>query len=228
MAPDLDLQAFFPHGVIYEAVPVAMPGAGEVTDRERACVASAVLKRQREFLCGRAAARRLLHRLGAPAEDLLVGSNRAPLWPEGVVGSISHCDTLCLVAVARSAELAGIGVDCEPDAPLDAELWPRIGTPAELAWLERQAAAERGRWARWIFAAKEAAYKYQHPRTGVFLGFQDLAVRFTADGAFDLLAAGAPPLAATVLAGARGVYRHSGGHLVCAVIPASADASNPS
>lgn len=158
---------------------VRTPAPAETTEAERRQVEKAVLKRQREFLTGRVAARRALERLGIPTSEIPVLPNRAPQWPEGIVGSIAHSKDFCMVAVAHAHSIAGIGLDVEPDSPLEAELWPRICRPEELAWLLEYPAAERGGWARRFFCAKEAVYKAQHPSSGVFLGFQDLKIIFS-------------------------------------------------
>ncbi len=56
-------------------------------EEELALVADAATSRREEFAAGRACARRALQRLGVESGPLLVGENREPLWPEGVVGS---------------------------------------------------------------------------------------------------------------------------------------------
>lgn len=155
-----------------------MPSVEETTARERAQVATAVAKRQREFLTGRVAARRALARLGVPVLELEVGPRRAPQWPPEVVGSIAHSAEWCLVAVARRNLVGGLGLDVEPARPLAAELWPRICTPGEQEWIAAQPQAERGLWALRYFCAKEAVYKCQFPRSGRFLGFHEVEVRF--------------------------------------------------
>lgn len=197
--------------------PVRMPGEDETTAAERSCVARAAPKRQREFLSGRAAARQALARLGRHGHDLLVSPTRAPRWPPEVVGSISHCGAVCLAAVALRTQLSGIGVDCEPDAALDASLWPRICTPTELDWMRSQPEAERGRWARLIFCAKEAAYKYQHPLTQSFVGFQ--AVSIILEPRTESFRIHSEPRI-HVLNEARGSWRRSDGLVVSLVVAA--------
>lgn len=219
-----------PAGVLEDVGPIRCPAEGEVTPAERAVVAQAVAKRQREFLSGRAAARRLLNRLGFPATDLLPLPSRAPGWPPGAVGSISHCEPVCWVVAAPATVLAGIGVDCERDEALDPDLWDRICTPTELEWVASREPWLQGHWVRRFFSAKEAAYKCQHPFTGRFLGFQDVEIRFPAKaGRFrvglarkeqDLEDAGA------VLEASRGVWGVEAGVLFSSVFLAAANAGN--
>src|SRR5512134_460449 len=96
---------------------------------EEPLVARAVDKRRREFAKGRACARAALARLGCVAGPLLTGSEREPLWPDGVVGSVTHTDSYCAVAVVRSAACAGLGIDAELAEPLDPPIADRISTP---------------------------------------------------------------------------------------------------
>jgi len=147
---------------------------------ERAAVLRAVPKRQREFATGRRTARALLAELGFPRVALLRNADRTAAWPDGVAGSISHCDDLCAVAVARRGDaIDGLGIDVEPDLPLEPALWRRIATPGEIDRVIRSlsGAAEQGRAARFLFCAKEAFYKSVHARVGRVLGFQEVEIQ---------------------------------------------------
>lgn len=139
-----------------------------------------VNKRYREFAAGRCAARTAMTDLGLPRAAVPMGEDRAPLWPTGCVGSISHCATAAIALVARSRDLTGLGLDIEEDIDLPPDLWPEILTSAELDWLNRQPISKQGRHAKVLFCAKEAVHKLHHPMTGRLLGFD--AVTITLDG----------------------------------------------
>ncbi len=158
----------------------ARPHAGEdaLLPSERALVARAGDARRREFAAGRLCARRLLEELGIAAFPLLRGPDRAPLWPRGIAGSISHCADLCVVVVARRESVLALGVDVEPADPLEPELWPSLCTARELDALDAAAAVDRGRLARLFFSAKEATYKCVRSAGGPELGFHDVEVSF--------------------------------------------------
>ena len=98
---------------------------------EASFVRDAVPRRRREFAMGRACARRALARLGIENRPLLPGHDRAPVWPRGIVGSISHCEGFCAVAVARRDRTSSIGLDVELRVPLDVGLVQTICTPGE-------------------------------------------------------------------------------------------------
>ncbi len=145
--------------------------AGEVRDyplldAEQPLVERAVAKRKREFASGRHFARLALERLGQAPVAISRDEYRRPIWPAGVVGSISHTDTLAAVVVAASG-LQGVGVDIEHCDRVTEELQPRLLTEAEMArhWHDAREPAV-------IFSAKEAGYKAINPIVGEFIGFQ--------------------------------------------------------
>jgi 4'-phosphopantetheinyl transferase EntD len=137
-------------------------------------VERAVERRRREFATGRALARRLLRTLGHADAPLLPGPDRTPLWPPGIVGSITHAGGVCAVTVARAAEIRALGIDVEPARPLEPDLWPSVCTATEREWLHRYAEPRRGLLGKVVFSAKEAVYKCQHPLTRVVLDFPDV------------------------------------------------------
>jgi 4'-phosphopantetheinyl transferase EntD len=175
LTPDID--ELFPGWVLTVTSPIdATPE--DLFPQERSSVAKAVRHRQCEFATGRVRARELLVRLGLPDAVVPVGPDRSPVWPEGIVGSISHTHDLCAVTVARQAQTGGLGIDVEPDEPLDDETLSSICTPRELAGLGSLAEARRGRAARRLFRAKESVFKCQYPVTGSMPGFRDVEIEF--------------------------------------------------
>jgi 4'-phosphopantetheinyl transferase EntD len=144
---------------------------------EEAALGGAGLRRYAEFSTGRACARTALARLGVPPVPIPPGPHGEPRWPDGVTGSITHCAGYRACAVARTVQVAALGIDAEPDAPLPGGVLPAVATPAERAWLAgRMAVAGEVRWDTLLFSAKESAYKAWFPLTRTTLGFADLAV----------------------------------------------------
>jgi 4'-phosphopantetheinyl transferase EntD len=156
---------------IERADPDALPPA------EAALAARFAAHRRREFAAGRQCARGLLAELGAGAPLLLVDAHRAPGWPAGIVGTISHGAGLCVVAVARLGAVRGLGVDVESDAPLGASVRRRVCTEGEERLLAGADEAEAGRHAKLLFGAKEAIFKCVHPLWQRPLGLRDVEVR---------------------------------------------------
>lgn len=143
---------------------------------ERELVARAIDSRQREFSTGRVLARTLMKQLGAEVPELLRDSDRVPRWPDLVVGSISHCASLCVAAVGESAHFRGIGLDVEPDEPVRPGVERVVCRDSERAWLNATcgSGAERARRIKIIFSVKEAVYKAFYPELRTYWSFQDV------------------------------------------------------
>jgi 4'-phosphopantetheinyl transferase EntD len=158
----------------------------ELFDAEREALGRAVEKRRREFVSGRACAREALRRLGAPVVAIPSGPRGEPLWPAGVVGSITHCRGYRACAVARAEAVAALGIDAEPDEPLPAGVLEEVVRGRELELLAGPPpGVEPVDVARLVFSAKEAIYKAWFPLTGRWLGFEDVELSFPpAGGAF--------------------------------------------
>ncbi|MFI6054721.1 4'-phosphopantetheinyl transferase [Streptomyces violascens] len=151
---------------------------------EERLVADAVPERRREFSTVRACARTALSRLGAPRTPLLPGSRGAPLWPAGVVGSMTHCEGYRAAAVARAADVTTIGVDAEPNRPLrERGVLELVTLPQERYQID-SLSAQRPEvcWDRLVFSAKESVYKAWYPLTGRFLDFDEALLSIDPEG----------------------------------------------
>ena len=142
---------------------------------EREAVAAAVPQRQKEFGTVRGCARAALAELGMPPTPLLPGPDRAPIWPGGIVGAMTHCTGYRAAAVARSSDMRAIGLDAEPNEPIDDPgVIGLVTLPGERAQLPRLADLEPDIcWDRLIFSAKESVYKAWYPLTRRWLGFEE-------------------------------------------------------
>ena len=166
------VRSLFPSEVVVEEASIRAISES-LFPEERACVEHAIPKRVREFTAGRVCARRALAELGITDYPLLVGRDRAPIWPPEVIGSISHTSDFCAVAVARRSPSVGIGLDIEPAGDLADELWPHVLTQLEQRWLEGLPAARRGGLAKLVFCAKECTYKCHYGVHQTWLDFSD-------------------------------------------------------
>lgn len=171
--------------------PAAEPFPGE-----EGLVVSAVESRKQELITTRRCARDALGQLGYPPTSVGRGPQREPLWPEGVVGAMTHCDGYRAAAVAPRAALAGIGIDAEPHAPLPEGVLAHVASACERRDLDLLASAHPHiRWDRLIFSAKEALYKVWYPLMREWLGFEDAHVHFdpqTQTFRADLMTSGTP------------------------------------
>jgi enterobactin synthetase component D / holo-[acyl-carrier protein] synthase len=176
----------------FDDIPGEAPFPGEED-----LIARAVEGRRREFVTARRCAREALAGLGHPAAPIRPGPRREPLWPAGVVGSITHCPGYRAAAVARRADLAGLGIDAERHGPLPEGVQAQVTRPEERDRLARLAVTDPGvHWDRLLFSAKESVYKAWYPLTGRWLGFEEARLSFDpAASTFraEILAAGGTP-----------------------------------
>jgi 4'-phosphopantetheinyl transferase EntD len=178
-------------------------GSGEAPfPGEEDLIMHAVEARRDEFVTARHCARQALAKLGHSSAPIRRGPKGEPLWPAGVVGSITHTVGFRAAAVASQSVIASVGIDTEQNGPLPDgidELVTVQGEPEMLAALTH--AFPMTHWGRVLFSAKESLYKAWYPLTGRWLGFDDarltidpagtFAARLLIDGArFD----GKPPL----------------------------------
>ncbi len=80
---------------------------------EKNLINGAVINRQQEFSTGRWLARQGLQQLGQPAVPIKIGRLRNPLWPESIIGSITHDANCCAVVVMQKQKHSelGVGID---------------------------------------------------------------------------------------------------------------------
>jgi len=181
--------------VIGELLP---PGAVSVETRsdppeavlfpeEERLLSQAVLKRRVEFTTVRHCARIALARLGIPAAPILPGEMGAPQWPDGVVGSMTHCAGYRAAVVGLNTDLVTVGVDAEPHEALPPDVLGTISLPEERERLAQLAAARPDvHWDRLLFSAKEAVYKSWFPLTRRWLDFEEANVVFDPGPELDL------------------------------------------
>jgi 4'-phosphopantetheinyl transferase EntD len=155
------------------------PRSWTLAPSEAAAVEGAGLARRLEFAAGRRCAHRALDRLGVPRAPLVPGADRAPRWPDGVVGSVTHCEGYRAAAVARDDLVRAVGVDAEPHAPLPDGVASVVSHPSD-----RVPAGAGVHHDRVVFSAKEAAYKAWFPLTRRVVDFGEVAVEVRSDGTF--------------------------------------------
>ncbi len=186
--------------------------------REAAAVNRAAQRRVREYATARALARAGMERFfGVRDFDLLNAEDRAPVWPPGITGSVSHTPTRAWVALVDD-DFGTIGIDGESRDGLEPRLWHLVLHREEIAYLESLAPSVRTRCALMLFCAKEALYKAQYPRSRRLLGFMSVRVQLLQDGTLrGVFQQEAPPFPAGFAV--RGRWQDDGQVLACAWIP---------
>jgi len=116
-----------------------------------------------------------MRELGVAVGPIAVGPMREPLWPGGVVGSITHCGSFWAATVARRSHIRGLGVDAAVNRPLEPHVRELIvSSDEEAAWAERSSADAA--WDVVLFSAKEAVFKAWWPARRQWLEFTDVAI----------------------------------------------------
>lgn len=184
--PRADPPRPFPQRMIEELLPATARAAEAFTDppqarlfaEEEPLVARAVESRRREFTTGRWCARRALRELDVPDAPLLADERRAPRWPDGIIGSITHCAGYRAAVVARADPLRWLGIDAEVHEPLPDGVLDVVSLPAERTALERLSGPDpETAWDRVLFSCKEAVFKAWYPLTRAWLDFQEAEIQ---------------------------------------------------
>ncbi|WP_231759260.1 4'-phosphopantetheinyl transferase family protein [Microbulbifer elongatus] len=154
------------HPCCYDVLGIAMPPS----------IRRSVPKRQAEFLAGRYAGALALQYLPSVHNQCVqigIGAQRNPLWPSGVVGSISHVAGMAVCAVAPSAEMDFLGIDVElwMSAKTCREVASTISTGRERDLFQAEGMSEHVALTL-IFSAKESLFKALYPAVQDFFGFE--------------------------------------------------------
>jgi 4'-phosphopantetheinyl transferase EntD len=170
--------------------------------QEREYLAGAVQKRRTEFATTRRCVRDALSELGVVRPPMVPGGAGAPLWPRGIVGSITHCEGYRAAVVARAADVVAVGVDAEPAESLRGLVSMDPHIP----------------WDRLLFSVKEAVYKVWFPLSRTWLGFEDADITLEGSGRFTAILARKLSLPGGVeLEELSGNWTTDGRHLLSAV-----------
>lgn len=147
--------------------------------------------RRLEHLAGRDMSTHLMRRLATAGEAAPLGIDRPvdrgphgePVFPSGVVGSITHAAGLVAAAVTfRRSGVLALGIDVQPAGQLSGSVADLVGTGRELR--SAPGLAARGLAASVLFSAKECVFKAWFPLTGSWLEFEDVDLRLRDDGSF--------------------------------------------
>ncbi len=106
-------------------------------------------KRRKEFLAGRVSCRKALERLGLGSIPIGVGEDGRPIFPKGIVGSVSHSSGFCGCVVACGKTYKYVGLDIESVERMSEKVALKVCGTLEEYPLKSTV----------IFCAKEAFYK---------------------------------------------------------------------
>ncbi len=165
--PGEPFQSFFSYDFFSDKV---------LTKTEYALTSNWSNKRIMEFSTGRYCARRTLEAPGLENHDILIGDNREPLWPEGITGSISHCDNLVGAVTSSTTKVKALGLDIEIIGKVGIEIWDLVFTDNEQKFLRNIKSEDSELYSTVIFSAKECFYKLQFPITKTYIDFKEVEI----------------------------------------------------
>lgn len=145
---------------------------------EKHVVETVVQKRREEFSTGRLCAHTAMLSINPHEKPhpLLPGKKREPLWPDGLIGSISHSANSCLAVVSVDRSIKSLGVDIEKREGIKPGVRDLICQTEELAMLGEYEQNPEA-W-KLIFSAKESVYKALFPILQRWIGFSDATLQF--------------------------------------------------
>jgi len=134
-------------------------------------------KRKAAYLAGRYCARQALAPFELADFVVLNAPDRSPIWPNGLLGSISHSDNHAIAVVSDDKYFVGVGTDIEPVVGDDAmrEIMPRILNSDELGLMEFNHLTDRHLFTI-LFSLKESFFKAAYRLVQGFFGFEAISV----------------------------------------------------
>lgn len=169
------LRRIAPDGVRIDVRTISSKWIEQLAPQERDLTAGFVDGRRAEFATGRASLRRAMSDLVSGEFPIMVGERREPILPTGILGSITHTDSIAAAVASNSRDLLGLGVDVEIEERVTADLSEMVLSAPEKNSLKCN--RELSPLADY-FSAKEAAFKAIHGLINRYIDFTDLALTF--------------------------------------------------
>lgn len=173
-------------GACHAAVGRVQDHRSGLSADERGHIGRAVESRQFAYSTGRHLAKRALLELGVEVSSIPTHASRRPLWPDGVVGSITHSRRYAIAVVGVRSGLAGMGVDLEMAGRVTEDIAETVMSRNERDWCQglslRGASGSCPPTAYTAnFSAKEAVFKAVNPIVGLMVGFREVEIRWLAE-----------------------------------------------
>ncbi|MCF6441535.1 4'-phosphopantetheinyl transferase superfamily protein [Pseudoalteromonas luteoviolacea] len=132
----------------------------------------AVAKRKAEYLAGRVCATSAIQQLGRPHYVVESAESRAPIWPEGINGSITHSKGIAMAIATDKVDVLGLGIDIEHmmSDKQESELRGQILRDDE-AIAFTALGQDHQKPLTLVFSAKESIYKALYNVVQTFFGF---------------------------------------------------------
>ena len=147
-----------------------------LSQEERNHIKGASLPRQREFSTSRWCARKSLKKLGENSGLILTGEQREPLWPPGIVGSITHAKGMYCAVAGQGSDYLSLGIDVEPvKRRITNKTFAVIANNDEIEWT-KNTGENKDLMKLLIFSAKECLFKLLFPLIKMNFSFDAASV----------------------------------------------------
>ena len=146
-------------------------------EQERAYLDNAVSSRRAEFSTGRLLVASQLKEFGIVGVPVRRGIMNEPIWPDGIVGSISHTSEICVVVMGRSTDISFLGVDVEFGNADVSKIESLVLSERELLDVSSLDAPDRARRVRMAFCTKESVFKAIYPVLHRFIDFPEVTIQ---------------------------------------------------
>ncbi len=173
---------------IYFFVTTQKKSSSHLFENEKKIIRNSNKKRIEDFATGRWCSRKVLNQMGLKIRAILNGMEGEPIWPKGVIGSISHTKGAYCAASAFQKYYHSIGVDIE-------ERKRKISTGAieyitnndEKKWLKTKS-NNQSLDSMLIFSSKESIFKLLYPVLKRRFYFKAVSIKkFNLDNSFTAL-----------------------------------------
>jgi 4'-phosphopantetheinyl transferase EntD len=166
------IKRLFPPQTEAVILPIA-DYTSELSPEEFKIIEATSNKRQQEFSTGRMCAKIALAAIDVHDISILTGDNREPIWPDSIIGSISHCRDLAGAVVSSSPQISSIGFDVENIKPLKNDISRIICTEKEKNLIKEQNDYPYETIVLLHFSIKEAVFKCIYAESHIRIGFKD-------------------------------------------------------
>lgn len=141
-------------------------------------IAQARVERKNEYLCGRVLAQAVLNHHFGLDQPITSMHEPLPIWPNHVLGSISHSQNKLIVALSNNAVYLGIDIEHWVTSEFAQESAHLILTPSEFDLWKSKACEffDFAGYVSLIFSIKESLYKAVYPTAKQYIDFLEASI----------------------------------------------------
>jgi 4'-phosphopantetheinyl transferase EntD len=142
------------------------------------------VKRFNEFIAGRTCCKRCLNRMSISDFPVLKDKFGLPVFPDHIVGSISHTKSIGIAITGKKEEYKALGIDVEEIGRIKKQHIGIFTTQEELNFLIQLSGFKQEAYSTLIFSAKEACHKLMFSISKNILDFKNINISVTGSNSF--------------------------------------------